>query len=44
MIQAQIINLLDSLKEDFNLSYIIVSHDLGVVEHVCDRIAVMYLG
>jgi oligopeptide/dipeptide ABC transporter ATP-binding protein len=43
-IQAQIINLLDSLKEDFNLSYIIVSHDLGVVEHVCDRIAVMYLG
>ncbi len=43
-IQAQIINLLDGLKEDFNLSYIIVSHDLGVVEHVCDRIAVMYLG
>ncbi len=43
-IQAQIINLLDGLKEDFNLSYVIVSHDLGVVEHVCDRIAVMYLG
>jgi oligopeptide/dipeptide ABC transporter ATP-binding protein len=43
-IQAQIINLLDSLKEEFNLSCIIVSHDLGVVEHVCDRIAVMYLG
>ena len=43
-IQAQIINLLDSLREDFDLSYIIVSHDLGVVEHVCNRIAVMYLG
>ena len=43
-IQAQIINLLDHLKEEFRLSCIIVSHDLGVVEHVCDRIAVMYLG
>jgi len=43
-IQAQIINLLDDLREDFRLSYIFVSHDLGVVEHVCDRIAVMYLG
>ncbi len=43
-IQAQIINLLDHLKEEFKLSCIIVSHDLGVVEHVCDRIAVMYLG
>ncbi len=43
-IQAQIINLLDHLKEEFKLSCIVVSHDLGVVEHVCDRIAVMYLG
>ncbi|NIO06354.1 MAG: dipeptide ABC transporter ATP-binding protein [Proteobacteria bacterium] len=43
-IQAQIINLLDDLREEFRLSYIFVSHDLGVVEHVCDRIAVMYLG
>lgn len=43
-IQAQIINLLGTLKEGFNLSYLFVSHDLGVVEHVCDRIAVMYLG
>ncbi len=43
-IQAQIINLLDSLKKEFKLSCMVVSHDLGVVEHVCDRIAVMYLG
>jgi oligopeptide/dipeptide ABC transporter ATP-binding protein len=43
-IQAQIINLLIDLQQDFNLSYIIIAHDLGVVEHLCDRIAVMYLG
>jgi oligopeptide/dipeptide ABC transporter ATP-binding protein len=43
-IQAQVINLLDSLKERFDLSYIIIAHDLSVVEHVSDRIAVMYLG
>lgn len=43
-IQAQIINLLDDLQKEFNLSYIIISHDLAIVEHLCDRIAVMYLG
>jgi peptide/nickel transport system ATP-binding protein len=43
-IQAQIINLLDDLQDDFNLTYIFVAHDLGVVRHVADRIAVMYLG
>lgn len=43
-IQAQIINLLIDLQEEFKLSYIIISHDLAVVEHICDRIAVMYLG
>ena len=43
-IQAQVINLLDSLKADFDLSYVIIAHDLSVVEHVSDRIAVMYLG
>jgi oligopeptide transport system ATP-binding protein len=43
-IQAQIINLLDDLQDEFNLSYIFVAHDLGVVRHVSDRIAVMYLG
>ncbi len=43
-IQAQIINLLDDLQDEFNLTYIFVAHDLGVVRHVSDRIAVMYLG
>jgi len=43
-IQAQIINLLIDLQGEFGLSYIIIAHDLAVVEHLCDRIAVMYLG
>jgi oligopeptide/dipeptide ABC transporter ATP-binding protein len=43
-IQAQIINLLISLQQEFNLSYIIISHDLAMVEFMCDHIAVMYLG
>jgi oligopeptide/dipeptide ABC transporter ATP-binding protein len=43
-IQAQIINLLMELKANFNLSLIIISHDLAVVEYICDRIVVMYLG
>jgi len=43
-IQAQIINLLQELQDEFELTYIFVAHDLGVVRHVSDRIAVMYLG
>ena len=43
-IQAQIINLLIDLQAEFKLSYILIAHDLAVVEHICDRIAVMYLG
>jgi len=43
-IQAQVINLLDDLKEEFKLSYVFIAHDLSVVEHVSDQIAVMYLG
>jgi oligopeptide transport system ATP-binding protein len=43
-IQAQIINLLEDLQNEFDLTYIFVAHDLGVVRHVSDRIAVMYLG
>ncbi len=43
-IQAQIINLLDDLQDEFDLTYIFVAHDLGVIRHVSDRIAVMYLG
>ncbi|MCL4287996.1 MAG: ATP-binding cassette domain-containing protein, partial [Thermoleophilia bacterium] len=43
-IQAQIINLLEDLQEEYRLTYIFVAHDLSVVRHVADRIAVMYLG
>jgi len=43
-IQAQIINLLEDLQEEFELTYLFVAHDLSVVRHVSDRIAVMYLG
>ncbi len=43
-IQAQVINLLDDLQDDLDLSYVFVAHDLSVVRHVSDRIVVMYLG
>lgn len=43
-IQAQILNLLQDLQEKLNLTFIFISHDLKVIEHFCDRVAVMYLG
>ncbi len=43
-IQAQIVNLLAELRERFDLAYLFIAHDLAVVRHLCDRIAVMYLG
>jgi oligopeptide transport system ATP-binding protein len=43
-IQAQVVNLLDDLQDEFSLTYVFIAHDLGVIRHVSDRIAVMYLG
>ena len=43
-VRAQILNLLEELQEDLKLTYMFVSHDLSVIEHICDRVIIMYLG
>jgi len=43
-VQASILNLLDDLREEYNTSYLLISHDMGVIQAICDRLAVMYLG
>ena len=43
-IQAQVLNLFMNLRKELNLTYLFISHDLGVVEHLSDRVVIMYLG
>ncbi|MFB6184309.1 MAG: dipeptide ABC transporter ATP-binding protein [Haloarculaceae archaeon] len=43
-VQANVLNLLNDLREEYNTSYLLISHDMGVIEAICDRLAVMYLG
>ena len=43
-IQAQIVNLLEDVQDQFGLTYLFISHDLGIIRHMCDRVVVMYLG
>jgi oligopeptide transport system ATP-binding protein len=43
-IQAQVVNLMEELQDELNLTYLFIAHDLSMVRHICDRVAVMYLG
>ena len=43
-VQAQVLNFMQEIQEEFNLTYLFISHDLGIIQHMCDRIGIMYRG
>ena len=43
-VQAQVLNFMQDIQKEFNLSYLFISHDLGVIQHLCDRMGIMYRG
>ena len=43
-VQAQVLNFMQEIQKEFNLTYLFISHDLGIIQHMCDRIGIMYRG
>src|SRR5690606_2232871 len=43
-VQAQVLNFMQDIQREFNLTYLVISHDLGIIKHMCDRVGIMYRG